>query len=51
VINFYIELLKERGKLKNYPKVHAYNTFFFQRLSSGGHAAVKKWTKKVVMLL
>jgi sentrin-specific protease 1 len=46
-----MELLKERGKSENYPTVFAYNTFFFQRLSSGGHAAVKKWTKKVVMLL
>ncbi|XP_021913096.1 sentrin-specific protease 1-like isoform X2 [Zootermopsis nevadensis] len=47
VINFYMELLKERGKLENYPSVYAFNTFFYPRLLSGGHTALKRWTRKV----
>lgn len=47
VINFYMELLKERGKLENYPAVYTFNTFFYPRLLSGGHAALKRWTRKV----
>ncbi|XP_069695143.1 sentrin-specific protease 1-like isoform X2 [Periplaneta americana] len=47
VINFYMELLKERGKLENYPSVYTFNTFFYPRLLSGGHAALKRWTRKV----
>lgn len=47
VINFYMELLRERGKLENYLSVYAFNTFFYPRLLSGGHAALKRWTRKV----
>ncbi|XP_023708266.1 sentrin-specific protease 1 isoform X1 [Cryptotermes secundus] len=47
VINFYMELLKERGKLDNYPSVYTFNTFFYPRLLSGGHAVLKRWTRKV----
>ena len=47
VINFYMEMLKERGKLENYPTVYTFNTFFYPRLLSGGHAALKRWTQKV----
>ncbi|KAM8977555.1 sentrin-specific protease 1 [Pelodytes ibericus] len=46
VINFYMNLLMERSKRKGYPKVHAFNTFFFPKLKSG-YQAVKRWTKKV----
>lgn len=47
VMNFYMELLKERGKLENYPNVYTFNTFFYPRLLSGGHSALKRWTRKV----
>ena len=47
IINFYMELLKERGTLDNYPKVHAFNTFFYPKITSGGHSAVRRWTRKV----
>ena len=47
IINFYMELLKERGTLDNYPKVHAFNTFFYPKITSGGHSAVKRWTRRV----
>jgi sentrin-specific protease 1 len=50
VINFYMELLMQRGKLENYPSVYAFNTFFYLTLLSGGHDEVKSWTQKVLLL-
>lgn len=50
VINFYMNLLTERGELRandGYPKVYAMNTFFIPRLLTSKHAGVKRWTKKV----
>ena len=47
VINFYFNLLMERGKLKENAKVYAFNSFFYPKLMGGGHPAVKRWTKKV----
>ncbi len=42
-----MELLKERGSQDNFPTVHAFNTFFYPKIMSGGHAAVKRWTRRV----
>ncbi|XP_059472000.1 sentrin-specific protease-like isoform X2 [Neocloeon triangulifer] len=47
VINFYMELIRERGNLDNYPKVHTFNTFFYPKLRQSGHQLLKRWTKKV----
>ena len=51
VINFYMNLLTERGEKKNeshgYPQVYAMNTFFVPRLLQAGHGGVKRWTRKV----
>ncbi|GAB0094063.1 uncharacterized protein DMENIID0001_092840 [Sergentomyia squamirostris] len=50
VINFYMNLLTERStksENNNLPKVYAMNTFFAVRLLQGGHAGVKRWTRKV----
>jgi len=47
VINFYMNLLMDRGKQEKYPSVYAFNTFFYPKLVSGGHSALKRWTKKV----
>uniref|UniRef100_T1PC08 Ulp1 protease family protein n=1 Tax=Musca domestica TaxID=7370 RepID=T1PC08_MUSDO len=51
VINFYMNLLTERGDLKSkshgLPSVYAMNTFFVPRLMQAGHAGVKRWTRKV----
>ncbi|XP_011872767.1 PREDICTED: sentrin-specific protease 1-like [Vollenhovia emeryi] len=48
VINFYMNLLIARGTSSDkYPKVHAMNTFFYPKLLSGGHASLKRWTRKV----
>ncbi|KAK2587392.1 hypothetical protein KPH14_003107 [Odynerus spinipes] len=47
VINFYMNLLISRGTGDNFPKVHAMNTFFYPKLLSGGHASLKRWTRKI----
>lgn len=47
VINFYMNMLMDRGEKDGYAKVYAFNTFFYPKIMSGGHAAVKRWTKKV----
>jgi sentrin-specific protease 1 len=47
VINFYMNLLMERGSHEGYPRVYSFNTFFYPKLMSGGHAAVRRWTKQV----
>lgn len=47
VINFYMNLLMERGKLDNMPSVYAFNTFFYTKLLSGGHSVLRRWTRKV----
>ncbi|XP_031452400.1 sentrin-specific protease 2 isoform X2 [Phasianus colchicus] len=47
VINFYMNLLMERGKKENYPSVYAFSTFFYTRLLSEGYRAVKRWTRNV----
>jgi len=37
----------ERAKSGDFPKVYAFNTFFYPKLMSGGHAVLKRWTRKV----
>ncbi|KAJ8311262.1 hypothetical protein KUTeg_011186 [Tegillarca granosa] len=47
IINFYMNMLTERGEKEGYPKVYSFNTFFYPKLLSGGHSAVKRWTRRV----
>lgn len=48
VINFYMELLKERSAVdESLPKVHAMNTFFVPKLMSSGFQGVRRWTRKI----
>ncbi|XP_076382199.1 sentrin-specific protease 1 [Megalopta genalis] len=47
VINFYMNLLIARSSNNKYPKAHAMNTFFYPKLISGGHASLKRWTRKI----
>ncbi|NXP44011.1 SENP2 protease, partial [Heliornis fulica] len=47
VINFYLTLVMERSKKESYPTVHAFSTFFYLKLCSGGYNAVKRWTRRV----
>lgn len=47
IISFYMSLIVERSKRRRFPRIFAFDTFFFTKLFSGHHAAVKRWTKKV----
>ncbi|XP_009947062.1 PREDICTED: sentrin-specific protease 2-like [Leptosomus discolor] len=47
VINFYMMLLIERSKKAGYPTLHAFSTFFYRKLVSGGYQAVRRWTRGV----
>ncbi|XP_036622276.1 sentrin-specific protease 2 isoform X2 [Trichosurus vulpecula] len=47
IINFYMNLLMERNKKQGLPVLHAFSTFFYPKLSTGGYQAVKRWTKGV----
>lgn len=42
-----MNLLVERSKKQGYPALHAFSTFFYPKLKSGGYQAVKRWTKGV----
>ncbi|XP_053402900.1 sentrin-specific protease 1-like [Mercenaria mercenaria] len=50
VINFYMNLLMERGEQEGCSKVYAFNTYFYPKMMSGGHSAVKTWTRRVDVL-
>ena len=48
IINFYMNLICERSKtVDNWPTTYAFNTFFYPKIVEKGHAAVKRWTRKV----
>ncbi|XP_014460094.1 sentrin-specific protease 2 isoform X1 [Alligator mississippiensis] len=47
VINFYMNLLVERNNKQGLPVLHAFSTFFYPKLTSGGYQAVRRWTKGV----
>ncbi|KAK4301541.1 hypothetical protein Pmani_026319 [Petrolisthes manimaculis] len=47
VVNFYMNLLMERGKNDNFPNVYAFNTFFYPKLVKTGFSSVRRWTRKV----
>ncbi|NWQ90291.1 SENP2 protease, partial [Burhinus bistriatus] len=47
IINFYMGLVMERSKKEEYPAVHAFSTFFYPKLISGGYKAVGRWTRGV----
>jgi len=47
VINFYMGMIMKRSEGPDFPKVFAFSTFFYPKLIDGGHASVKRWSKKV----
>ncbi|XP_030637411.1 sentrin-specific protease 2 [Chanos chanos] len=48
VINFYLNLVMARSEQDSGGKrVYSFSTFFFPKLHTGGHAAVRRWTKAV----
>ncbi|KAL4221969.1 SUMO1 sentrin specific peptidase 1 [Mactra antiquata] len=50
VINFYMNLLMERGEQEGHAKVYAFNTFFYPKIMNGGQPSVKRWTRRVDVL-
>ena len=43
VINFYMQLICERSEQHdNWPKVYAFNTFFYPKIVTTGQASVKR---------
>ena len=51
VVNFYMELLTERGRTEGKPKVHAFNTFFYERDLVSALKLYKTVRKKVLRSL
>ncbi|CAH0557369.1 unnamed protein product [Brassicogethes aeneus] len=47
VINFYMNLLMERGKESQWPKTYAMNTFFYSKIIKDGPESVRRWTRRV----
>ncbi|KAJ8960728.1 hypothetical protein NQ318_020020 [Aromia moschata] len=47
VINFYMNLIIERGRDARWPRAYAFNTFFYLRLAKDGPQALRRWTKRV----
>lgn len=48
IINFYLELIKERSEqCEDLPKVHVMNTVFLGKLLEQGYSSVRRWTRKV----
>lgn len=47
VINFYMNLIIERGKDSKWPNTYAFNTFFYSKLVKDGPQSLRRWTKKV----
>ncbi|XP_070565219.1 sentrin-specific protease 1-like isoform X2 [Ptychodera flava] len=47
VINFYMNLLMDRGQKQGNLKVHAFNTFFYPKLTKDGYTSLRRWTRKV----
>ena len=47
IINFYMEMLRERGAHDKFPSVHVFNTFFYPLFLAAGHGGVKRWTRRV----
>ncbi|XP_015782962.1 sentrin-specific protease 2 [Tetranychus urticae] len=50
IINFYFQLIQKRStnnRDNGSLKVYCFNTFFYKRLTEGGHKALRRWTKKV----
>lgn len=46
IINFYLQMIARRSN-RNGLKIYATSTFFYPKMVSSGHPAVKRWTKKI----
>ncbi|XP_035696766.1 sentrin-specific protease-like [Branchiostoma floridae] len=46
IINVYMEMIVQRGKLQGKPKVHAFDTYFYTKLMNEGPSSLERWTQK-----
>merc|ERR1712037_750075 len=48
VINTYLQLIQRRSSSSStLPRSYCFNTFLYDKVSTVGHSAVKRWTRKV----
>ncbi|CAH1238982.1 SENP2 [Branchiostoma lanceolatum] len=47
IINFYMNMIMDRGNIQGNLKVHAFNTFFYTKITQQGPSSVMRWTRKV----
>ncbi|KAI8929794.1 hypothetical protein BC831DRAFT_442081 [Entophlyctis helioformis] len=49
VINFYAELCMRRANESPdlFPKIHIFNTFFYEKLRTQGFNSVRRWTRRI----
>ena len=47
IINFYLQMIVVRSVKFGYRTVHAFTTFFYERLKNFGPSSMQRWTKKV----
>ncbi|XP_044539704.1 sentrin-specific protease 2-like [Gracilinanus agilis] len=45
IINFYLRLLVDRSQKRGLPRLHAFSTFFYPKLTTAGYQGVRRWTK------
>lgn len=46
VINFYMNMIMDRGNGEKYPKAHCFNTFFYPKILKDGPESVRRWTRR-----
>ncbi|XP_049826492.1 sentrin-specific protease 1-like isoform X2 [Aethina tumida] len=47
IINFYMKLLSQRGKLEEWPSVFSMNTYFYPKILRHGIYSVQRWSKRI----
>lgn len=47
IINFYMNLIIERGKEEGYVKTYAFNTFFYSKIVGDSFSSVRRWTRTI----
>merc|ERR1719186_924235 len=47
IINFYLQMIVSRSNQEGFLKVYAPSPFFYPKMMSQGHSALKRWTRKI----
>jgi sentrin-specific protease 1 len=51
IVNMYYNLVAARSVSDGKMKVHVFNSFFYSKLVQTGYGGVRRWTKKVLVLV